>query len=259
MRTRWAAIRRRLRPVRRAARRAKHAGVRWWLSTGNRVECPCCGHSFRSFLPHGPFNRPNVKCPACGSHERHRLLWLYLTVARPDLLGGEPKRFLHFAPELPFQRLARSKPNIEYVSADLASPLAEHAVDIHDLPFRDGSFDALLCSHVLEHVEDDRRAMGELRRVLRPGGWAILMVPLHGGLTNTLEDPRIRTPEERLQAYGQADHVRLYGLDFTDRLREAGFEVKVEDHSATFPPELYQRYGLTSEKLYLCHRRKAHA
>ena len=85
------------------------------------------------------------------------------------------------------------------------------------------------------------------------------MVPLHGGLANTLEDPRIRTPEERVRAYGQADHVRLYGLDFSGRLREAGFEVEVVDHSATVPPELYQRYVLTSEKLYLCRRRNVHA
>lgn len=228
------------------------AAVRGWLATGDRVECPCCASSFRSFLPHGPFNRPNVECPSCGSHERHRLLWLYLTVARPDLLAGARTRFLHLAPELPFQRLLRSQPNIEYVSADLASPLAEYSVDIHELPFPDASFDALLCSHVLEHVDDDRRAMRELRRVLRPRGWAIVMVPLHGGMTQTLEDPRNDTPEKRLQAYGQADHLRLYGRDFIDRLREAGFEVEVEDYSATFPPELYGRYVLTPEKLYLC-------
>ena len=193
-----------------------------------------------------------MACPRCGSHERHRLLWLYLTDARPDLLERSPLRLLHFAPEESFQRLFRERANVDYVGADLDSPLASDQVDIQDLPYPDASFDALMCSHVLEHVPDDRRAMRELRRILRPGGWAIVMVPLHGGMAETLEDPGVDTPEERLRVYGQADHLRLYGLDFPDRLRAAGLDVDVVAYGEQVGTDAYRRYGLTGERIYLC-------
>lgn len=182
------------------------------------------------------------------------MLWLYLTEAHPELLEERPLRFLHFAPEESFTRLLRSRPNVEYVSADLDSPLAEQKADIQALPFPDESFDALLCSHVLEHVEDDRRAMGELHRVLRPGGWGIVMVPQHGGLAETLEDPSVDTPQERLETYGQADHLRLYGRDFQDRLRAAGFDVEVTEYAQELPSELRTRYVLGPDRIHLCRR-----
>lgn len=228
--------------------------MRAWLEVGDRVECPCCGGTFRRFLPHGPFRRPNVACPACGSHERHRLLWLFLTAARPDLLERSTLRLLHFAPEPALQRLLRARSNVDYVSADLGSPLADHDVDIQDLPYPDASFDALICSHVLEHVPDDRRAMRELHRIVEPGGWAIVMVPVHGGIAATVEDPAVVTPEQRLRAYGQADHLRLYGLDFPARLGAAGFEVEVVDYGRQVHPGDYERYGLTGAPIYLCAR-----
>ena len=182
------------------------------------------------------------------------MLWLYLTDDHPELLEERPLRFLHFAPEESFTRLLRSRPNVEYVSADLDSPLAEQKADIQALPFPDESFDALLCSHVLEHVEDDRRAMRELHRVLRPGGWGIVMVPQHGGLAETLEDPSVDTPQARLETYGQADHLRLYGRDFADRLRGAGFEVDVEEYAARLPAELRERYRLGPDRIFICRR-----
>jgi SAM-dependent methyltransferase len=230
--------------IRRLAKRA-------WLSAGDGVECPCCGRSFREFLP-GPQNRPNVACPACGAYDRHRLLWLYLTRERPELVTGEPRRLLHFAPEPVLRKLLDASPELQYVSADIDSPHADHAVDIQALPFEDESFDAVLCLHVLEHVEDDRRAMRELRRILRPGGWAIAMVPVQAGLATTREDPTADTPEKRLAAHGQADHLRLYGLDFPDRLRDAGFEVEVEDYVARLGEEERSRFALGGERIYLC-------
>lgn len=234
--------------LRRAARvlvptrhRAKLAGsVRAFLHRGDAVHCPCCDGSFAEFIRHR--GRPHARCPRCGALERHRLLWLYLT-ERTDLLSS-PRSLLHFAPEPAYERRLKAIPGLRYVSADLDSPLAMDAVDIMDMPYADGSFDAVLCSHVLEHVNDDRRAMREIRRVLRPGGWAILMSPIDGRRTTTLEDPSITTPADRHRVFGQSDHVRLYGHDFATRLAEAGFAVRSDRYVEQLDPELVDRCGL---------------
>jgi SAM-dependent methyltransferase len=141
-----------------------------------------------------------------------------------------------------------------YVSVDLDSPLAAVKADLMDLPFGPGSFDVVLCSHVLEHVADDRRAIGELRRVLRPGGFAAVLVPLHGGLEETLEDPAVTTPQARLATYGQADHVRLYGRDFPARLAGGGFRAveRVSMFESLGRAEV-DRYGLSPhDDIYVC-------
>jgi SAM-dependent methyltransferase len=128
-------------------------------------------------------------------------------------------------------------------------------VDILDLPYPDDSFDAILCSHVLEHVEDDSRAMRELHRVLRPGGWAIVLVPLDLERSETYEDPAITAPRARERAYWGRDHLRLYGRDFPDRLRETGFEVTVDPWVRTLPGETRERYGLfPQEDMYVCRK-----
>ena len=174
---------------------------------------------------------------------------------RTDLFDGRPKRLLHVAPEPQFARLFRRVPGIRYVSMDISGarrPTIQG--DLARLAFADGSFDAIYCSHVLEHVPDDRAAMRELRRILRPGGWAILQVPGLRGPT-TYEDAAITTPEGRLAAFGQEDHVRRYGRDYIDRLREAGFDVTVERYALTFPDDERRRYGLSdSEEVFFCRR-----
>ena len=144
-------------------------------------------------------------------------------------------------------------------SADIDSPLADDQVDIMELPYEDDSFDVVICLHVLEHVADDRRAMRELARVLVPGGKAIVMCPIDDRRTETLEDPKVVTPEDRARVFGQFDHVRLYGRDFGDRLAEAGFDVRVESFLDELPPERVAHYGLRREELlfgredvYLC-------
>jgi SAM-dependent methyltransferase len=125
---------------------------------------------------------------------------------------------------------------------------------VQRLPFRDGAFDALLCHHVLEHVPDDRAAMRELRRVLRPGGWAILQSPIRSRLEATLEDPAVTDPRERERLFGQRDHLRQYGRDYADRLRAAGFEVRAERFFDELPPERRARHGLKDETIWLCLR-----
>lgn len=125
-------------------------------------------------------------------------------------------------------------------------------VDITGIPFEEDSFDVIICNHVLEHIEQDRKAMQELFRVLKPGGWAMLQVPLDGRIV-TYEDHTIVQPEERERFFGQHDHVRRYGLDYKEKLEKVGFEVKVDQFVKEFSPEQIYRYGLkANEDLYVC-------
>ena len=184
---------------------------------------------------------------------RHRALWLYIE-RRTDLLT-RPARLLHVAPEHVLQERLRSLPHIDYLSADLESPLAMEHFDLTDVPHADNSFDAIVCSHVLEHVPDDRAAMRELGRILKPGGWAIVQVPIDYERAQTLEDPAIQSPEERERAYWQADHMRLYANDFPDRLREEGLHVTVDHYLRTLPDAEVGRFGLISlEDIYVCRK-----
>jgi SAM-dependent methyltransferase len=123
-------------------------------------------------------------------------------------------------------------------------------MDITRMPLPDSSFDIILCSHVLEHVEDDRRAMAEMYRVLRPGGSAIIQVPLQGD--TTLEDPSATTADERKRLFGQHDHVRIYGLDITKRLEDAGFGVETEAATDLLPLGDLSRHGIpVAERLFV--------
>ena len=194
----------------------------------------------------------NPICPRCGAQARHRALWLYLH-ERTHLFSGKGLRVLHFAPERALGQALAGAPGIEYVSADLEDPAAMEHFDITDIPHPDGSFDVILCIHVLEHVEDDRRAMRELRRILAPGGFAVVLVPLDLDRAETYEDPSITDPAERERAFWQSDHLRLYGRDFADRLREAGFDVTVDQWIRGLDPSMIARYGLFRlEDMYVC-------
>jgi predicted SAM-dependent methyltransferase len=223
------------------------------LYRGNKVECPLCNQRFRSFVPavrpSGP-NRLNELCPNCGARDRHRHLWLYLKNETNLLL--ENSRVLHFAPERIFERLLKAQRNLDYVSADLQRRRAAVLADITEIPFSDDSFDVILCSHVLEHVQDDRKAMRELRRVLKPEGWAVILVPISSKRAQTYEDPAIVSPKERERAFGQHDHVRIYGRDFKDRLLEAGF--KVADPKLEEGEERARKFGLRRRNphIHLC-------
>lgn len=202
--------------------------------------CPLCRSSLRRFLPFGVRRRPNALCPVCKSVERHRALWLYLGRCT-DLLGGKPRRLLHVAPELPLARRLRGA-GLQYTSIDLSSRKAMLRMDVTRLAFGDASFDVILCNHVLEHVPDDRQALAELHRVLRPGGWAVVQVPIRGDATD--EDPTVTNAAERERRFGQADHVRQYGRDYEARLRAAGFAVDTLPFAASLPERLQRRYGL---------------
>lgn len=219
---------------------------------GGGVQCPICAHSFSRFRD--DWNRPNAICWRCGAHERHRLLWLYLE-RHPQLLA-EPGSLLHFAPEWCLEHRLRRAAGLRYATADLDPAKGELQLDITRLALPDGSFAAILCSHVLEHVDDDRTAMRELFRVLAPGGWAIVMVPLDLGRATTYEDASIREPADRERAYGQWDHMRMYAADIVGRLGEAGFEVTRERFALELGPELAARYGcIVEDEIFLCRKR----
>jgi len=191
---------------------------------GNNVECPICGSRYRKFLNYGHHTvRKNVLCPKCLSLERHRLVWLYLK--EKTSFFERPMRVLHIAPEQCFEERFKIMTNINYVTADLDSPLADFKCNIQDLPFQENEFDAVICNHVFEHVDDDTRAMSEILRVMKPGAFAILLVPFDFNREKTFEDPSITSSADRAKQFLQYDHKRLYGLDYPYRLKKVGFIV----------------------------------
>jgi SAM-dependent methyltransferase len=232
--------------------RAARVRYRVLANRGDAVECPVCEHQFARFRD--DWNRANAICWRCGSHERHRALWLYLDQLRPELLD-DTRELLHFAPEWCLERRLRQRRGLRYATADLDPGKAELKLDITGMDLPDGSFDALLCSHVLEHVPDDSAAMRELRRILRPGGWAIVMVPLDINRTRTYEDPSITDPADREREFWQDDHVRLYAPDIGERLTSAGFEVSVERVAQRLGEQVATRYALLeSDYVFFCRK-----
>ena len=222
-------------------------------------ECPICGYKGIDFMPYPQIIHREVECPNCHSHERHRALWLYFK-NNPQLLANK-SRLLHFAPEPQFRELFE-KSDMEYYPVDVSDEkwVIDEVVDVQDIPYEDNYFDLILCSHVLEHVPDDRKAISELYRVLKPGGTALILVPINGiafelpyDETKTLEDERFNTPELREKHYGQFDHVRLYGSDFRERLVECGFEIKSDDFIKKLGYETVERYALIrNENIFEC-------
>ena len=196
---------------------------------GNKYTDPIDNKSFRKFLPYGyEIQRQNVLSPSTLSLERHRLLWLYLT--NETNFFTSKKKVLHMAPEQCF--LSRFKKlNHEYITADIDSPIADIKADIVNLPFNDNSFDVVFCNHVLEHIQDDTKAMKELFRVMKKGGMGVFQVPQDLNRDVTFEDNSITDPKERAKIFGQYDHVRVYGRDYFDKLRSVGFKVEEVNYS----------------------------
>ncbi len=218
---------------------------------GLRRYCPFCERRLRTFLPGGVVSRPEARCPLCGSLERHRLIW-YFFRHKTGLFDGRPRRLLHVAPEPAFIPKLKAIPGLDYLSADLDSPYAMVRMDLTDIRYPEGHFDVIHCSHVLEHVADDRKAMRELCRVLAGGGWATIQVPVTA--RQTVEDPSIQDPAERERRFGQADHVRAYGPDVLDRLRDAGFSVMVCSAADIVGERNLARFGVAGEQIFYCRK-----
>lgn len=215
---------------------------------GNRYTDPIDGKSFKKFLSYGyGKQRDNVLSPSTLSLERHRLLWLYLK--NETTLFEQELKVLHFAPEQAFYKRFREMKNLDYVTTDLNSPLADVKADICNLPFSNNSFDFILCNHVLEHIPDDKKAMQELFRILKPGGTAIVQIPQDLSREKTFQDDSITDPKERAQIFGQYDHVRVYGRDYFDRLRDIGFEVEEVDYTKNFSTAEIDTYRLADGEI----------
>ena len=215
---------------------------------GNNFTDPIDGKSYRKFLPYGyGKQRENALSPGTLSLERHRQMWLFLQ-NETDFFTKNYK-VLHIAPEQEFLRKFKKMKNLDYTSADLFSPIVDVKADILDLPFEDESFDVIFCNHVLEHIEDDRKAMSELYRVMKKGGWGILQVPMKNSLEKTYEDFTITDPKERQKHFGQYDHVRWYGMDYFDRLKSVGFDAEANFYSQKFSDADIKKFALNRNEI----------
>ena len=231
----------------------------WYF--GLNYECAICGAATRTRKTYSfdlPVLReldvvggeyfPNDDCPICFSNQRSRLLHAFLTRTAPIASGST---ILHVAPELSLYRYVfRPRADIRYVPADLSPERYTEIpgiqkLDMTSAPFPDQAFDLILCNHVLEHIPDDRKAMREIRRLLKPGGIALLQVPLGMRLAQTLEDPWVIDPEERERRFGQFDHVRIYEeRDYLARLQDAGFQVDLLTAEEVAGQDGVERYAL---------------
>lgn len=220
-----------------------------FLSAGSSFECPICRGRFRELWPWGR-TRDLVQCPRCASQDRERAIYLFLK-RRTDIFHDNLK-VLHLAPEWSLSLVLKHLPNLEYVSADIAKPFAMEKIDILHIPHADSQFHVVICCHVLEHIPDDRKAMSEMYRVLRPGGWGLVTVPVRDADT-TYEDPTVTKEEDRLKAFGEGSHVRWYGRDFKERLEMAGFSVEVFRFGDVFSDHEARVHALmTRDDIYVC-------
>jgi SAM-dependent methyltransferase len=215
---------------------------------GSEYQCPVCGIGLRAFRPmwksywrdfakfapiHPPtametLNLEAFTCPRCDAFDRDRLTAIYLEDMFRSFDRNRTYRLLEFAPGDALHKKLKSHPFIAYRSADLSRKTVDERVDLTDMAaYSDRSLDIILCSHVLEHIPEDRKAMREIRRVLKPDGFAILLVPLVAGVEETHEDPSINTEALRWKYFGMGDHVRQYGKrDFIGRLEAAELNVE---------------------------------
>lgn len=223
---------------------------------GNNVECPVCNRSYSKFLSYGSSiaHRENVLCPGDLTLERHRLMWLYLK-DHSDFFTSNKLNVLHIAPEQCFHQRFKQQENLNYLTGDLVSPIADLHFDLHQIPLEENRFDVVFCNHVLEHVNDANQCMRELYRVMKPGGWGIMQVPQDFDREITFEDSSITSEEDRERYYWQKDHVRLFGKDYPNWLENAGFNVEVFEKEKFYSTSQIKRFRLQEKEiLYIVHK-----
>jgi hypothetical protein len=221
---------------------------------GNKVVCTCCKSTFREFAPFGDNRRKNAWCPKCESLERHRLLWMYFE--NKTNLYKAPLKVLHVAPETVFFHLFKKQKNIDYHPGDIYPHLYPKGTVYFDLlnhQLPDNSFDVIICNHVFQYIEDDKKAMENIYKLMKKGGWGIMQVPIDTTRKVTYEDNSITDPLEREKAFGLKEHVRYYSYDYADKLRAAGFTVLVDDYTAEFSADDIYKYGFwKGDAIYFC-------
>ena len=234
---------------------------------GTTYYCPFCIGGFSKFYPAG-FDFPvlkekdiigaglrdNVRCPGCSSSNRERLVYFFLK--NEGEISTKTLSVLHVAPEPRLQHYLKCLPNISHESVDIDSKYADKKMDLRSLQYPDAQFDVVICNHVLEHIPEDLLAMGEVFRVLKPGGFAVLQVPISTKLERTFEDFSVVDPKDRERVFGQSDHIRIYsGPDYEARLRKVGFTVEVLDYTGKLGEATMRRYALDSrERIYMAKR-----
>ncbi len=223
---------------------------------GDKFTDPIDGKSFRKFLPYGyGKQRENALSPSTLSLERHRLMWLFLNDETNFFTSTKKLKVLHIAPEQCFLDIFRKQENLDYITSDLKSPIADVKADICDLPFKDNEFDVVFCNHVLEHIPNDKKAMQELYRVLKKGGFGIFQIPQDLSRATTFEDDSITDKKQRAEIFGQYDHVRVYGRDYFNKLRAVGFNVDEVDYTKKISSEKLEKYCLMKgEILPVCYK-----
>lgn len=221
--------------------RRRTAPLTW---AGDAVHCPVCDRSFRGFRSAGNrrTRRPNAVCPYCAARERDRLTFLFLTSADGPTSGGP---LLHIAPEACMQPRLRELADGDYVTADLVRTDVDERFDLMAIPHADAAFQAVYCSHVLQDVADDVGAMRELFRVLKPGGWAILNIPVTAQVTVDHRDAPLRTRNRGDRR--PHEHLRTYGHDFAQRMASMGFEVRAIRPDDLATNDEQARYGIDTE------------
>ena len=227
-----------------------------WYLRGDKFTDPIDGRSFRKFLPYGYVKqRENALSPSTLSLERHRLMWLFLKDNTTFFTATKKLKVLHIAPEQCFLDIFRKQQNLNYITSDLESPIADVKADICDLPFKENEFDVVFCNHVLEHISNDTKAIQELYRVLKPGGFGIFQIPQDLSKAITFEDNTITDRKERAKLFGQYDHVRVYGRDYFDKLRSIGFKVDEVDYTKKITLEKIEKFCLMqNEILPVCYK-----
>lgn len=226
------------------------------LFSGNEKSCPVCERNWGSFAKTKFPDDVEAGCPWCGSQSRHRLVWHYFQKTLKIFEQNEPFSFLHIAPESCFTQTLRSRLSGRYITADLLADNVDVKMDITDIQYPAETFDFIYCSHVLEHVDDDRKAIAEFHRVLKSAAIAIIMVPVSDQLNETDEDIQVTDPQERLRRFGQEDHVRVYGNDIMQRLEAPRFLVQRIRPSDLLSDVQIERMGILkgSGDIFVCRK-----
>lgn len=230
----------------------KYAAAKWSAKDLPPVYCPIIGKEYRCFIKKWNL----MLSPENGANNNQRLVWLYLK-NRTSIFKSDKPRILHVAPELAFSEQFAKIDNPNYYPSDkmekgYTNQKGVNYLDLTDNTLSDNLFDFIICNHVLEHIPDDRKAMSEMYRILKPGGKAIITVPLRKNMKETYEDDSIQTPLEREKHFGQWNHLRYYGMDIKDRLDNAGFHVKMILYAKEFSEEERHRYGLANTYIIDC-------